>query len=114
MNSVLEIRSYTVKAGRADEFAHLMKSQSLPLLKAAGTNVVGFRPSLHAPDAFVLMRAYRDVGQRSESQDQFYGSDAWRYGPREAVLDCIDTYTSIVIDADDYLLAGLRRNHVKG
>lgn len=43
-------------------------------------------PSAHDVDGFVLIRAYASAAERAERQDAFYGSDAWRQGPREAVL----------------------------
>ncbi len=107
--SVLEIRSYTIKQGRETQFAQLMRTQSLPLLRQAGTDVVAFINCLDSPLAFVLMRAYRDLADREDSQARFYGGDAWRLGPRQAVLDCIDNYTNVVLEADDRLLASLRQ-----
>lgn len=107
MNQLLEIRSYTIKSGRSGEFAALMIAQSLPLLNAAGMNVVAFRRSLHEQDSFVLMRVYRDLAHRQESQDRFYSSDAWVQGPRALILDCIACFTSVVIEASPMLLASL-------
>lgn len=109
MNALVEIRSYTLKEGMATEFAQVMRQQSLPLLRAAGMDVVSFSQSLQDADLFVLMRAYRDLDHLTHSQDQFYGSDAWRHGPREAVLACIENYMSVALQADGHLLAGLRR-----
>lgn len=102
--SVLEIRRYTIKPDMAAQFGRIMRSESLPLLNATGTNVVAFLPSLHAPDAFVLMRTYRSLAHRNASQDSFYGSRAWRDGPRQSVLDCIDVFTNAIIEIDDALL----------
>jgi hypothetical protein len=107
--SVLEIRSYTIKQGHETQFAQLMRTQSLPLLRQAGTDVVAFIACLDSPLAFVLMRAYRDLADRDDSQARFYGGDAWRLGPRQGVLDCIDNYTNVVLEADDRLLASLRQ-----
>lgn len=97
--SVVEVRSYAIKPGMAAQFTCVMHEQSLPLLTAAGTDVLAFHACLHAENSFMLLRAYRDLSHRNESQEAFYASAAWRNGPREAVLSCIDTYTSVVIDA---------------
>lgn len=109
MSHVLEIRSYTLHPGTQAQFDRLFHEQALPLLLAAGTDVVTARPSLHDPASYVLMRAYASVADRGQSQDQFYGSAAWRDGPREAILACIAHYTSVIIEADAALLASLRR-----
>ncbi|MES2016374.1 MAG: hypothetical protein V4484_07745 [Pseudomonadota bacterium] len=108
MTQVVEIRTYTLKAGMAEQFHHIMQQQSVPLLRAAGTDVVAARPSLHAKDSYLLMRAYPGLEQRSQSQEGFYASAAWLNGPREAVMACIDTYTTSVIAAHDALIDHLR------
>lgn len=112
--SVLEIRSYVIRPGLDAQFRRVMQDESLPMLEGAGHDVVAFHACLHTPLAFVLMRAYRDLAHRNESQEQFYSSDAWRNGPRPAVLDCIEVYTSVIIGSDDTLLANLRRCWNKG
>lgn len=90
-------------------FARVMAQVSLPMLRDAGIDVVAFRPCLDGQQTFTLMRAYRDRAHHGESQGRFYVSDAWQRGPRQEVLDCIEVISSVVIDADAPLLAGLRR-----
>lgn len=113
MGRFVEIRTYTLKAGASRQFHQLMQEGALPLLRAAGTDVVTARPSLHEADSYLLIRAYRSLEQRSRSQDDFYGSAAWLQGPREAILACIDNYTTAVIEADDALVDSLRDMAVK-
>jgi hypothetical protein len=113
MGHIVEIRTYTLKAGLSWHFHQLMQEQALPLLCAAGTDVVTARPSLHAPDSYMLIRAYQGLDQRSRSQDDFYGSAAWLQGPREAIMACIDNYTTAVLEADDALIDSLRNTAVK-
>jgi hypothetical protein len=110
MNHVIEIRTYTLKPGTGAAFDRLFHEQALPLLRAAGTDVVAALRSLDDPDAYVLMRAYASVDERNRSQDRFYGSAIWREGPREAILACIVHYTSVMIGADAALLDGLRKS----
>ena len=56
--------------------------------------------SLDDDDAYFLMRAYRSVDERQQSQDAFYGSDEWRNGPREAIVSKIETLISVVVPAE--------------
>src|SRR5213593_1726980 len=56
------------------------------------------------------MRAYPSLAERQRSEDEFYGSDEWKNGPRAAVLADIDSYTTIVIRLDETTLRTLRRN----
>jgi hypothetical protein len=55
------------------------------------------------------MRRYASLSQREESENAFYGSDAWRQGPREAIIALIESYTEIVLELDESTLIGLRR-----
>ncbi len=67
------------------------------MLREARVDVVAHGPSLHDADAYFLARAYDDLAHRQSSQDAFYGSDAWRQGPREEILALIQVYTDAVI-----------------
>jgi hypothetical protein len=104
---LVEIRSYRLKPGTAAEFDRLVREISVPMLRRGGIDVVACGPSLR-DDAYYLMRAYASLDDLELSEAAFYGSDAWRLGPREAVLACIDTYTSIVIEVDGGTVEGLR------
>jgi hypothetical protein len=89
MKRLVEIRTYQLKTGSGERFHDLVSNQSVPLLKAWGMEVVAFGPSLHDPDAYFLMRAYDDLDHLRASQDAFYATDAWRKGPREAIVELI-------------------------
>jgi hypothetical protein len=109
MDLYLEIRSYNLKPGADADFCRLFVEQALPMLAGWEVDVVAWGPSPHDPASFYLMRAYPSLEARQHDQDAFYGSEEWRQGPREALLACIDSYTSIVILVDEATLAGLRR-----
>ncbi len=97
MHHVIEMRSYTLKPDMATRFDQLMQQQSLPLLRAAGTDVVRAQPSLHTALDYVLIRAYASLAERSASQLAFYASAAWLDGPCEALMACIDSYHTVVL-----------------
>jgi hypothetical protein len=98
MKRLLEIRSYNLKPGTLDEFHRLVREQSVPMLRRWGVDLVAYGPSPHDPDSYFLMRAYADDAERQASQDAFYGSDEWRSGPRQAILDCIESDTTISLE----------------
>lgn len=89
MNRLVEIRSYQLKPGTGAEFHRLVSEQSAPLLAEWGMDVVAFGPSLHDPDAYYLIRAYDDLAHLESSQAAFYGSSAWRDGPRQSIVSLI-------------------------
>jgi ketosteroid isomerase-like protein len=108
-STVVEIRSYNLKAGTRHRFHQLFLREALPMLQRWNVDVVAYGPSLHDRDSYYLMRAFPSVDDRQRSEDAFYGSDEWWKGPREAILADIDSYTTIVIRVDDTTLRGLRR-----
>jgi hypothetical protein len=97
MQRLIEIRSYKLKPGAAAEFDRLIRGMALPMLRAAGMEVVACGASTHEADTYFLVRAYADLADLNRQQDAFYGSAAWRQGPREAVLACIDHFLNTVL-----------------
>lgn len=110
---VVEIRSYNLKPGTLETFERLFHERALPLLGKSGIDVVAFGRSLHDDNSWYLLRSFADVVRREESEDAFYGSDEWRQGPRQEILDCIDSYTTIVVSMDDDTISGLRRSSLQ-
>lgn len=109
MTRAIEIRGYALKPAARPAFDQLMTTQALPMLQRWGVDVVACGPSPHQDDAYLLIRAYRDLADRQGSQDAFYDSVEWRQGPREAILALIDHSTSIVLMLDNDGVAALRR-----
>jgi hypothetical protein len=105
---ILEIRSYNLKTGMHERFRQLFESQASPMLERAGIDVVAFGPSLHDENSWFLMRSFPSIGDRQASEESFYGSREWREGPRAAVLDCIESYTTVVVELDSTTIESLR------
>lgn len=105
----LEIRSYTLKAGSRARFHELFERQSLPLLRRFGVDVVAYGPSGHDDVSYFLIRSFPGLTDRERTEDAFYGSPEWREGPRDEVLDAIETYTTVVVQVDSSTLEGVRR-----
>jgi len=109
MSRFVEIRSYNLKPGSRDELHRLMTERALPMLERWRVDVVDYGPSIHDADSYFLIRAYDSLEDRQQSQDRFYGSAEWRQGPREPILELIESYTSVVLEMDDATVRGLRR-----
>jgi hypothetical protein len=103
---IVEIRTYRLHPGTGEEFVRLMREEAMPLLAAAGIRVLDAGLSLVADeghqDAY-LIRAFDSVEDREAQEEAFYGSDAWRKGPREAILSKIVSYHTVVIEVPDGL-----------
>src|SRR5262245_23849157 len=106
---VVEIRSYNLKPGTRQRYHDRLVRDALPLLARWKVDVVSFGPSMHDDNSYFLMRAYSSLAERQKSEDAFYGSDEWKNGIRDAVLADIENYTTIVINADEATLRGLRK-----
>ncbi|WP_109508016.1 NIPSNAP family protein [Nocardioides speluncae] len=101
---IIEIRTYRLRPGTADEFVRVMQAESLPLLADAGIKVVACGRSLAADDGHeeaYLVRAFDSVERRERQEQDFYGSEAWRAGPRAAIMACVESYHTVVVDAAD-------------
>lgn len=108
MTRHVEVRTYKLEPGTGATFHELVTNRSMPLVRAAGTDVVGFGPSLHEPDAYFLIRAYDSPEHREASQAEFYGSAAWREGPREAMLARVELYLDAVMRLSGAAVEALR------
>jgi hypothetical protein len=105
---IVEIRTYKLLPGTGGEFHRTVVDDVMPLLERWGTKVVTFGPSLDDADLYFLLRGYESVDDLRASQDEFYGSDDWRSGPREAIVSRIESSISVVVPAGELELAGRR------
>jgi hypothetical protein len=96
----VEIRSYRLVPGSGAAFHRLVVDESVPMLERWRIDVIAFGPSLDDDDLYVLVRGYESVDELRRSQDEFYGSDEWRNGPREAIVALIESDISVVIPAE--------------
>ena len=110
---ILEIFCICLKPGAGATFNKLYIEQSLPLQKQWKVEVLAFGPSLHDEDSYLVVRWYKNLADRQQSQDSFYGSDDWRQGPREAMLALIENYITVVVPANTALLEGLQMINIQ-
>ena len=106
---LVEIRTYKLKPGTAERFVAAFRD-ALPLVRESGMDVVAFGRSDHEHESFYLIRAYRDRAQLEAQQDAFYSSDAWRRGPREPLIGCLDDYLNTLLWVPDQCVDALRKN----
>lgn len=107
---LIEVRTYRLKPGTAERFVAAVRL-ALPLVRASGMDVVAFGRSDHEEESFFLIRAFDSREQLVAQQDAFYGSAAWREGPRQALVDCLDTYLNTLLWLPDESVDALRANH---
>lgn len=100
MNGIVEIRTYTLKAGNRERFHEIVRKEVMPLLQKWRMSVVSYGPSLHDENTYYLIRSFKDVEERLRIEDAFYNSSDWREGPRELILSMIETYSTLVTPKD--------------
>lgn len=106
---LVEIRTYLLKAGSEAAFDAVMADAAIPMLREFGMEVVAHGRSDHERETRFLIRAYADRADLDRQQGAFYGSEAWRSGPRQALIDCIDTYLNTLLWIPPEGLDALRR-----
>src|SRR4030095_4858242 len=111
MKRIVEIRSYALKAGTASDFHGVVTSTAVPMLRSHGFDVVAFGPSPHDRNAYFLIRAFNDLADLQAREGAFYSSNAWRQGPREAIVSRIDSYLDTILWLSDESLDDLRKPH---
>ncbi|MFG6465859.1 NIPSNAP family protein [Roseateles sp. BYS87W] len=107
---LIEVRTYRLKPGCAERFTTAVK-QALPLVQASGMDVVAFGRSDHEEESFFLIRAFDSREQLTAQQDAFYGSTIWREGPRQTLVDCLETYLNTLLWLPQEAVDALRANH---
>ena len=105
---ILDILCLQLKMGTRKEFDKIYRELVLPLLKQWNVNVLAFGPSLHEEDTYIVVRYYKDLADRQQSQIDYYGSDDWQLGPRGQVMAYFENYATIVVAANETLIDGFR------
>lgn len=107
---ILEVRTYRLKPGTSGEFLRVMREESVPLLERAGLRVVDFGRSLVAEDGHeeaYLIRAFGSLEEHERQEREFYGSEAWLTGPREAIVSRIESYHTIAMETSEEAVEAL-------
>ena len=108
MSRIIEIRTYNLKPDTRAEFDRIARTVVRPMLVQHGMDVVAMRASLADTSSYCLIRAYTDIADRETSQAGFYGGNAWKEGPRDGIMACISGFATMVIEADETTIDGLR------
>ena len=103
---LLEIRTYRVQPGEQARLGERMKAVR-PLLDRYEIDVVWMGPSAADDEHYVLLRSFDSLENRTALEDAFYGSDEWRHGPRDGILELIATYHTVVLHSTDSAIASL-------
>lgn len=95
-DAVVELRQYTLHAGRRDELITLFEREFIEPQEELGMHVIGQFRDLDKPDRFVWLRGFRDMASRAPALAAFYGGPVWQ-AHRDAA-------NATMIDSDNVLL----------
>jgi hypothetical protein len=105
---LVEIRAYRLKPGKRAAFHEAATNRALPMVRAYGMDVVTHGPVPDGDDGYFLVRSFASLAQRTAQEDEFYGSAAWREGPREALVSRIETYVDTLLWMSPAAIGDLR------
>ncbi len=74
---ILEIRHYTIKSGRRDDFIAFFEQRNRKALCEAGMLVLGPLRDLDDPDKVHWIRAFESLEDRERLKDAFYDGPVW-------------------------------------
>jgi hypothetical protein len=93
---IVELRQYTLRAGRRDELINMFDANFVEPQEEAGIKVIGQFRNLDDPNKFVWIRGFPDMESRAKSLADFYTGPIWRSFRNAA--------NATIIDNDNVLL----------
>ena len=109
---LVEIRAYRLIAGTRDDFHAAVTGRALPMVRAYGMDVVAHGPTPNDDNGYFLVRSFASLAELTAQEDEFYGSAAWRDGPREALVSRIETYVDVLLWLSPAAIEDLRAGNV--
>jgi hypothetical protein len=94
--AIVELRQYTLRAGRRDDLIELFERRFIASQEALGIELLGQFRDLDDPHRFVWLRGFSDMAARAESLAAFYGGPVWRVSSADA--------NATMLDSDNVLL----------
>ena len=89
---IIEIRHYTLKPGRREEFIEFFEQKNRTALQDAGMLVFGPLRDLENPDKVHWMRAFSSLEERDKVKHSFYEGPVWNKHIEPLVMPMIAHY----------------------
>ncbi len=95
---IIEIRHYTLKPNRREEFIAYFESKNRAALRDAGMLVFGPMRDLENPDKVHWMRAFLSMEERERIKNGFYDGPVWTQEMEQEVMPMIDHYVADLVE----------------
>jgi hypothetical protein len=94
--NVIELRRYTIREGRRDDFARYFETWFPEAFQQLGALALGQFTEPRVPDRFTWIRGFRDMDARAVANGAFYYGPVWKEHRQQL--------NELIIDSDDVLL----------
>jgi hypothetical protein len=94
--TVIELRRYTIKEGRRDDFARYFETWFPEAFQQLGALALGQFTEPRVPDRFTWIRGFRDMDARAVANGAFYFGPVWKEHRQQL--------NELIVDSDDVLL----------
>jgi NIPSNAP len=96
-SSVVELRQYTLHAGKRDVLIDIFDRELVESQEALGMKVIGQFRDVDDPDRFVWLRGFRNMASRAEGLKAFYGGPVWQEHREAANATMIDSANVLLV-----------------
>lgn len=98
---IIEIRHYTLKRGRREDFIRFFEQSNRAALRDAGMLVFGPLRDLENENKVHWMRAFETMAEREALKDVFYDGPVWNKCIEPIVMPMIDHYEAELVETTD-------------
>jgi len=98
---IIEIRRYTLKPGKREEFITFFEAVNRPALRDAGMLVFGPMRDEENSDVVHWMRAFESHEQREAIKNAFYDGPVWAKEVEPIVMPMIERFEASVVSTTD-------------
>jgi hypothetical protein len=89
---LVEIRRYTIKPGRREEFVQFFHAEVLPAMEATGMRILGVYVGAKDSQTFFYLRGFDSASQRDAQLNAFYQGQEWLEGMRDRALGMEESF----------------------
>ena len=101
---IIEIRRYTLKPGRREDFIAYFEAVNRPALRDAGMKVFGPMRDTENKNIVHWMRAFETQEQRESTKNAFYDGPVWLRDVEPIVMPMIEKYEASVVETTNGFL----------
>lgn len=98
---IIEIRRYTLKPGKREEFIQFFETVNRKALRDAGMLVFGPMRDEENPDMVHWMRAFANQEMRETIKETFYDGPVWLKEVEPIVMPLIEHFEASVVSTTD-------------